>query len=638
MNCELLLQTIINDNINEFERLINEDKSYLDVSFGRFPLLSAMILFNSKKLVKKYTNALINKNDFIVTKEPFLLIKKFTNKARKITRLYYDSKIYPIDMLAILHKDNKVKKIYKLTKSDILTECKFIKVYEIYNQKVNIKNGKLKISFPKISLTESKIFRKYAFVCFLCTLIILGSLTTIISSAGLGTNFSYYKVFDEAGLVNAISHNASFRLYDNIAIKQDVVNLISNFSGNFDGNNKTLAMNLDNCTSLFNENSGCIKNLNVVVISENNLITDNFGLICNKNNGTINNLNIKFATSNDIVIQKTTKGSVSFCGVSYENYGIIKNVEIELTAKITAIDEQGDAYFSGVCDNNYGEISDVIVKSDGEIIASEVDIASIVINNFKTSTIKNCKNIANLTQNNEIENWSPTVAGICINNYGKILTSENDGNIVINSTNQSGKNYSCLGAGIVVNNYNEIKKCLNKGDLIINSSVKTALLGGIVSQSLVSEDFTTYSIINNCGNLGNFNIIVESSEESSEVTNLNYSYVGGIVAVSSFANNNMAFFGAEILDSFSTSKFTLNETKNLRSGLVIGGCYAYFNSVIFKEISNNFCLNDTETQFQIGSLINVQNMETGANMTENGIKTLSNVQELKQLEVYFDEI
>ena len=486
MDNDLVFKLIMEDNVNDFERLINENEFYLDISFGRFPLLSTMILFNSKKLIKKYAGLLLNKKEFVVTNEPFLLVKEFTNKAKKVARLFYYDTVYPIDMLAILHRDSKVKKYYKLTTSEILLNCKFAKIYEIYNQKISVKNGHLKIALPKISLSESKLFRKLAIISFLCLIVIVGGVTTIMSSVGLGTNFSYYKVFDENGLINAITHNISFKLYDDVAIKDDKISMIKNFSGNFDGNNKTLTLNLDNFTNLFDENKGVIKNLKVVAMSENTSVTDNAGIICNKNTGIISDVNIEFATTNDIVIRKTTLGSVSFCGVAYENFGTIKNADIKIKGKFTAKQEQGDAYFSGVCDKNYGKISDVVLNSDSEIVASEVDITSIAVDNFSAGEIYHCKNYVNFTQNNEIETWSPTVAGICISNYGKILSSENCGNIVINSSNTSVKNYSCLGAGIVVNNYNTIEKCLNKGDLIIKSSVKTALIGGIVAQSLVS--------------------------------------------------------------------------------------------------------------------------------------------------------
>lgn len=641
MDYDLIFKLILIDNVNEFERLVNENESCLSVSFGRFPLLSTMILFNSKKLLKKYTEILLNKKEFIVTNEPYLLVKKFTSKAKKVTRLFYDRTIYPIDMLAILHKDSKVKKFYKITSSEILAECKFIKIYEIYNQKIRIKNRKLKISLPKISIRDSKIFRKYALVSFLCMLIILGSGAIVMSSIGLGTDFSYYKVFDEKGLINAINNNISLRLYDDISLKEETVKQISNFSGNIDGNNKTLTLDFENFTNLFNENNGVIENLNVVVMTENNLITDNIGLICNKNTGTISNLNIKFAISDDIVIQKTTKGSVSFCGVAYENTGTIKNVEVEINAVLTAIEEtQGDAYFSGVCDKNYGKISYVNFKSSLDIVSTEVDMTSLAVNNFASGEINHCKNFVNFTQNNDIESWSPTIGGICINNYGKISYTENCGDIVISSTNTSGKLFSCLGAGIVVNNYNKVEKCLNKGNINIKSSIKTAQVGGIIAQGLVSDDCSTHSIISKCGNFGDFNVFVSSSDDESS-TNSTYSYVGGIVAVSSFANNGN-LIGTEIVDSFSCAKFSLNETKNINSGLVVGGCYgvAYISaiSLVFNQIANNYCVIDTETQYQIGSIINIQNLENGVNMVENNIKSLSNMQELEQLEVYYDEI
>lgn len=637
MDYNLIYNCIKSDNIIEFDKCINENKSYLDISFGRFPLLSVMYLYKAKKIIKKYETLLLNKIEFIETLEPYELVNKFREKSKKILRLFYSTKVYPIDMLAVLHKDSKVKRLYKHSSAEIINNCQILKIYQIYGQKISIKNNKLYISLPKLNFNQTKFLKKYMIASCFAVLLISGLITSMAFTVGLGISFSEYKVYDFNGLQNAIKNNSDFKLYNDIQISDDKINF-KNFSGNFDGNNKILTLNIDNCKNFIQENNGSIKNLNIFITTNTNEITKNIGLICNKNNGILENINIKFSTNKDIIFQKVSNDSISLCGLVNENKGTIHNIKINLDANIKAIDEKGDAYFSAVCGFNRGKIENIIVNSTNGIIATDVDITSICVDNFENGQIINAKNYVNLTQNNEIETWSPTISGICINNYGIIKNTANYGNLTVNSNNETGNQYLCFVAGIAVNNYNKIEKCLNKANIFVNSQIKKAIVGGLVCQSLVSNDLTLYSNILNSGNLGNIDINIASNDTSTT----SYSYVGGLVAVSSFNNNGESSLSCTISNCFSTSKIVPNQTNNLNAGLLVGGCYAYLFGntlfVYFNEIFNNFCLNNTETQYQIGIIINYQTTEKGANMLENNIKTLTNLQEMEQSGVYFNEI
>ena len=106
-----ILDAIKIDSLVLFADLIKNNEN---LSIGRFPILSLCYLYNAKKITKKYENTLLKAKEYKKTAEPQEIYLKFKDLAGRSLRLYLDKEsiIPPIEMLAILHNDKKVKKLY----------------------------------------------------------------------------------------------------------------------------------------------------------------------------------------------------------------------------------------------------------------------------------------------------------------------------------------------------------------------------------------------------------------------------------------------------------------------------------------------------------------------------------------------
>ena len=113
-SCELIFNAIKSDNLIVFSQLVN--KNNLNISFGRFPILSLCYLYNAKKIIKQYQPKLCNLSEYDIKQENFEIYKKFSTFARRCLRIYLqpNSIVSPLEMLAILNKDNKIKQYYRI--------------------------------------------------------------------------------------------------------------------------------------------------------------------------------------------------------------------------------------------------------------------------------------------------------------------------------------------------------------------------------------------------------------------------------------------------------------------------------------------------------------------------------------------
>ena len=86
----------------------------LCLSFGRFPLLSLLYLFDAKRIVKRYYSDLIKERPHV--KEPSFpeAENRFRSAAGKALRYYADREVSPFEMLAILGRGKELKKLYAL--------------------------------------------------------------------------------------------------------------------------------------------------------------------------------------------------------------------------------------------------------------------------------------------------------------------------------------------------------------------------------------------------------------------------------------------------------------------------------------------------------------------------------------------
>lgn len=615
-----LITAITQDNLSLFSA---NCKGNLNVRFGRFPILTLCYMYRARKILSKYKKELWQVKDYQVAKEPFEFYNKFRNLAGRTLRLYTSEKtvVTPIEILAILHKDSEVKRLYHKYRHTLLDKVKrnIKSIYTIYAQEPYILTYKLKLKPRKLTRHE-RLPYKIGMSCGLVFVTVFTAiLLTLNFTTGLGTASNPYKIYTTKQLQSALSSEANYILTKDFEL--DTV-FDTEVKCTIDGNGHTFTLSEIPSTALFSSVKGTIKNLKIVYPATTKTITTSLSLFTKENKGTLSNITI---TSGDLNLncEKTTLENIYISGIANKNAGLIDNCSVEFVSNITT-SGNGECFISGIAGDNSGTIRNTNFGSSSSITTNEADISGIAINNSLDGKVINCKNNSQITQVSEVDEWSPTVAGIVLTNYGSIEGSINLGELSINSNNdRENAQGNIFVGGISANNFGSITKCLNKGNINITSKKLISYAGGIVAYSTYWIDNNTphYPILNNCGATGTLNVTSENEKA--------YTFVGGIGG---------SFQYGDIIDCFSLSQFTTlaDEEKNF-IGLFLGSSELdIFGTYIQIAPTNNYVAYSDYSEYQIGSLIiNNSIIPSKTNLDQGVTTTTEDI--IKTKEVYFDE-
>ena len=615
-----LITAITQDNLSLFSA---NCKGNLNVRFGRFPILTLCYMYRARKILSKYKKELWQVKDYQVAKEPFEFYNKFRNLAGRTLRLYTSEKavVTPIEILAILHKDSEVKRLYRKYRHTLLDKVKrnIKSIYTIYAQEPYILTYKLKLKPRKLTRHE-RLPYKIGMSCGLVFVTVFTAiLLTLNFTTGLGTASNPYKIYTTKQLQSALSSEANYILTKDFEL--DTV-FDTEVKCTIDGNGHTFTLSEIPSTALFSSVKGTIKNLKIVYPATTKTITTSLSLFTKENKGTLSNITI---TSGDLNLncEKTTLENIYISGIANKNAGLIDNCSVEFVSNITT-SGNGECFVSGIAGDNSGTIRNTNFGNSSSITTNEADISGIAINNSLDGKVINCKNHSQITQVSEVDEWSPTVAGIVLTNYGSIEGSINLGELSINSNNdrETAQGNIFVG-GISANNFGSITKCLNKGNINITSKKLISYAGGIVAYSTYWIDNNTphYPVLNNCGATGTLNVTSENEKA--------YTFVGGIGG---------SFQYGDIIDCFSLSQFTTlaDEEKNF-IGLFLGSSELdIFGTYIQIAPTNNYVAYSDYSEYQIGSLIiNNSIIPSKTNLDQGVTTTTEDI--IKTKEVYFDE-
>lgn len=621
-NYKDLLESIKNDNVENFSILFNDKlQNVQNLCFGRFPLLSVCYLYSSKKIIKKFENQLLNIRASKLIEEPFEIYQKFKSVAGRCLRLYVNGQIVqPLEMLAILGKDKKVKKHFKLLTIANKNVDNLNVIYQIKLQNFSVKNKKIKVSQSPLNQRQKGKY-KIAFFASLVSVFVLGfALVFSWLYAGLGLNGSALKIYSNKQLYSALNSNQSYSLQTDIFINEDFC--IDNFEGHLDGNNHCVFVNLSSVNdALIKVNKGEIKNLKIVYGDIQKDVSSNFSLFVGKNFGTLKNINISCSNLN-LTCNKTQDKDIFVNGVANENIGSIDNCNLTIKAQVTAT-QKGNCFFSGIVGENYSNLTNCQTLKDCEINTVDAHASGIASFNDIGANVTNCKNNAKIAQTSNTSGWSPKVSGIVLTNYGNIKKCFNLNLLKASSTfdEQSAKGNVFLG-GISCSNYGVIESSLNKADLQASSKSLIIYTGGIAAHSsYYKKDGVKFlPIIKGCGVSGNISSLLEGD-------NL-YSFVGGIAG----------FLYGELINNYSLATFSQNY--NIEQdiiGTVLGSAYVE-GKVILLNILNNVVLSSSSTEVHIGCLVNDGSIvSAGLNTDSSLVLTAESEQEVMAKEVYWSE-
>ena len=433
-----------------------------------------------------------------------------------------------------------------------------------------------------------------------------------ISNAG-----QFYWFADKANNDSANYGNANAVLTANITVNSDLLksltfdngkvtngncfrswtpigNNSNNYTGTFDGNNKTIS------GLYFNEirtddiglfgyvgSGGSISNVTVIDSYFNGRY--DVGGVCGKNQGTIKNCNNKGEVSG------TGNYVGGVCGYNYAKSGTATIENCDNTGKVSSKSSK----VGGVCGYNYVNSGTATIKNcnnAGEVSANSSVGGVCGCNEVEngTATIENCDNTG------KVSGTSSNVGGVCGLNNGTIKNCNSKAEV--SGKHQftggvCGYNYSESGTGTITNCYNKgrvngaltaggvcglneegsIKKCYNTG-AVISTNYE---VGGVCGQN---NAYNKPATITNCYNTGAVSKIDDGTEGGSY-------YVGGV------CGENFACYGtATIENCYNTGK--VSGSSNTTNGNVGGVCGLNFVSSFGTETAtseNCYYLSGTST-------------------------------------------
>lgn len=612
-----LYNAIKEDNLQAFSSLVVKNEN---ICFGRFPLLTLCYLYNSKKILKKFSKQLLNIKNYKVVEEYYQIYKDFKTKAGRTLRLYTKENctVNPIEMLAILGRDRQVKKLFKILTIHPNNVDKIKKIYYIQGKDFSKNNKKIKITPALMTKLQTKQ-HKVALIVSLASTVLLSCILIVFNFiSGFGVSFSPSKIFSQNQLYNALNLGGSYNLQNDIVI--DDYFSVNNFSGFLNGNNHTIFISSKVDTAFIKNNSGSIKNLNFVYQDIQKEISSSVSLFVGENLGDIENVNIT-CSKLDLDVFKSTENDIFINGLANTNKGTIKNCNVKFNAEINTT-QDGECFVSGVVGKNFGKVLDSNVLENSTISSLDADLSGIVSINEVDAVVENCKNNATITQTSQTEGWSPNVSGIVLTNHGKINKCFNLGNLYIyaNANRITKSGFVFLG-GISSMNHGVIEKSLNKADLTANSKDITIYCGGISAYSGLAENSTKAPSIKNCGVQGKIDVVKQSEST--------YAYIGGI----------SGYMYGEVLSNYSLASFAQSYSENkLFVGLCLGSAFTNDGKFLALSVNKNIVLAQPSTECQIASFIFLNKPFAAQLNAENGeILTLNTIQEITAHEVYWNE-
>lgn len=503
-----LAAAIEKDDVKTFKSFMEKNPcgSY---RMGRFPVLSALYLCNSRKILRVYEKQFINVNGWQPLDEPLSIATTFKNAAGKCLRLYLDETVTPPEMLALTEQTKKLKNTFGKFRLSSAAKQRIADIYRIkYGLGVKYDGNKAYFPSRPINSREKKI------IIFSC----VGAFIIAASAVSAPFIVNRFKPFikDKDGALKVYSVEQIDFASDNKYVLSNDVTLSKNFykenlKCTIDGNGKTI--NFDGEKSAFNYLSGTIKNAvikttadvpliynvdipgtieNVTVKARSDIeVSDSFGYLAYNNYGTIKDVTL-YAEGSVCVTESSaiSSGDVFIGGIAANNqsytyfmntyYGSVTNCKtIYADYSLTGV-PSANAVFGGIAGQNSGVISSCVTQ--GTLTSDTVDIGGICGNNGYF--ILSSENKSTITQSSHSEQWNPVCAGITATNDGAIRYCKNFGNVSSLSVivGESENIPQAVAAGIAGNATAYIYGSANYGEISAQSS-GNAFAGGICAQA-----------------------------------------------------------------------------------------------------------------------------------------------------------
>jgi|GEM_PF-3878517 len=645
MDDTALLNSIINDDLLEFERLLRAVGNY-GYSFGRFPLLSLCYMYEAGSIIRIHEGDMLKYSEYVVLDEPIKIYEDFKVIAQKCLRFYISGKtVTPCEMLALLGRSAHIKKIWGFVPKDE-KYCELIaKIYQLrFGLDATVTPTELILPNIKLKNKNKNLIRVFALGGFVATVSILTLLLVFIFVIGYGSQHHPLRINSANAFYKQVNAVSYILLTKDMAFTQGLDEIGEVV---IDGNGKTITLNDDFLAKDF---KGELKNVNIV-IDKNGAITQDVALFIN-NQGNIHDVTLTIRSN---FSENTTQDNLYLSGFAVNNTGSVTDSSVYLSVSGNSNGE-GNAYFSGAVAINDGRIENVNVYGEG--IFDTVDAAGLCVEN--NASIINCVNNAYVKQTSSYispepyENgrygiWNPNAAGVVLTNgiSGRVENCSNLGKVEVISdvkiplgeNNERLASAEAFSGGITAVNLGIITKCKNLGDITLSAVDAYAYLGGIAACNTVQQVslFMTYR-----------GSISESYSKCKLISSstVNLTIVGGVVG---YDRGGVAY-------SYADCDFEYSENSNQAIGGVIGMdfCDVAVNVALLynSNVAHNYSIKKETAKYAIGAISyeNYMGMtqntlvddtylltdSDGRNYLGQGNYALDTIDELKETGVYWE--
>ncbi len=540
---ESLLQAIKNDDTKAFAALMDKTQCG-GYRFGRFPVLSLMYLYKSRKLLSAYEAQFLEITNYKVVDEPIEISKKFTAKAGKCLRLYLNEVVSPLEMLLILDRTAHLKRAYPMTKvTSTAVKGRLKSIYYIkYSLGVKFEGDSVVIDRRPLSYREKKNIMNICLCVLLAVVLFIGVPVTAVSLMPKPVE----------GEVTKLSHinfgsTKTYTLKQDIDIpknyKVDKVNCTINGDGYklTVGKGASLGELNGSISDMTIETQGDVifKSISEKAKFQNVTLNVNADLSAKEstafvaltNYGAIENVTLNvsgklnaLASSDEVDSELTFGGIVQNNSAKYVGQiiynGIVKNCQVNYTQFELVGEANANAGFGGVAGINNGYLQNCTVT--GEITSDTFDIAGVC--SVNSGLLSKNVNEANLSQTSSDTGWNPIVSGIVMSNAYAVEKCENKGRLSSTSTCgqfdvEQANEPTAVAVGIAYLNRGSrvtpyIKDSVNSGDVDCSAQYRKAYAAGVCLSSSGKID--------GCKNMAAVNV---------KADNGNTIYAGGITAL-----------------------------------------------------------------------------------------------------------
>lgn len=606
-----MLQAIKKDDRKAFDALMEKAQCGA-YRLGRFPVLSLLYLYGARAVLSAYEQSFLQIGEYKVLHEPAEISRKFSAKAGKCLRLYFNEVVSPLEMLLILDKTRRLRRVYPRAKASEAVKHRLQSIYSIkYALGVRFAGENIELDRRPLTHREKNILIALC-ACLVLLISIPVTVVSVIYQPARGISGIDFTSTDEYTLKRNIV------LPKNYTIEKINCKIVGNGHKIILRKGATLGELNGSLSDVTVESAGdtvfsaiaagaTVENVTVNVTADRKT-SESGAFVAVNNSGTIDNVTVNVKGKLTAIAPAGEGAELTFGGIVLNNMytydadtktenGFIKNCTVRYK-KLTLSGQVGaNAVFGGVAGTNNSYVQDCTV--DGEISADTFDLAGVCAVN--SGVLSRTANKANLSQVCADTQWNPIVCGIVLTNAYIVEQCENSGRISAISVcgqheEQASDNSTVTAAGIAYvsrgsNANTAIMHCTNTGDIESRAAHRNAYAAGVCMSSSNKIEY--------CKNSGAVTVQSDNGYGTygGGITTLAYGYIyrsrneGDVTATgngTAYAGGISAHARAQFLECVSRGKIAVTA-----SNICAGGIFGFSETDVVNNIVNYSVLKGT---------------------------------------------